>query len=78
MTLNDWGSLFELAERLQRLAEANPYFIGAAHFGLGVSLLVQGRVEEGLAWTRRAREFWDRVSNFISSGTRHRVSVLRP
>jgi tetratricopeptide (TPR) repeat protein len=61
MALNEWVSLFELAERLERLAEANPYFIGAADFSSGVSLLVQGRVEEGLARTRRAREFWDRI-----------------
>ncbi len=61
MTLNDWEILFAFAERLECLAEANPYFIGAANFSAGVSLMVQGRIEEGLARTHRAREFWDRI-----------------
>ena len=61
MTLNEWPTLLELAGRLERLADANPYFFGAANFCAGLALLTQGRVEEGAVRTRRARAFWDRI-----------------
>jgi DNA-binding winged helix-turn-helix (wHTH) protein len=61
MTLNDWPVLLDLARRLERLAEVNPYFLGAADFSAGVALLTQGRIEEGTVRTRRARAFWERI-----------------
>lgn len=61
MTLNEWPALLELAGKLERLAEVNPYFFGAANFCAGVALLTQGRVEEGAVRTRRARAFWERI-----------------
>ncbi len=61
MTVNEWPSLLEFAARLERLAEANPYFIGAADFCTGVAFVTQGKIEEGSARTRRARVFWEQI-----------------
>jgi predicted ATPase len=61
MSLREWQTLSELAEKLERLTDTNPYFTGHADFLAGEALLMQDRVQEGLARKRRAAGFWDRL-----------------